>query len=701
MSSEQIVPPVPVVEDKNGSEEILLKLRRVGGSDSAQLENVPKELVVPISTSDLAQNETYLYFGREQPDQAWMTQHDFPKGRYFTIPANYISSVHFSIIITRTGIDNILTLTDHSRNGTGINGQLLGLKKAFTLKDGTRISFLFKHDEKIVYEFNCEKLSLARESESVEKAAHVLSSNVSKPPPPHSLLQSQLLELQQERQKLQLAYQAECDAKAEIQCELLGKKDELERSAALLVESQGLVSSTVAARDAANAKYESKVSECNQLFIRSEQLVAECASLRDQLQLREKHFAQVTDAYTSETLSRQLAEQHMDKITATNTFLVSSVDSLRVENADLTLKIKRVLMMIDTFTSDQNEDEDKFFQQQSKKRKIHCEEVQEVLAASKSVEAVSDLTPSGSGSGEQRESEGRGRGTGNGGRGMGGLGAMESDMTQVPTGGLSMSQYSEALQSADAELENGDDMTPPPPLLALPRLQSPSHSSLHQTIHTDHVEYSMHEKNHDIPSNLPLNRPSEGSPSMPLKRIFGIGSQGMGYGVGGMKEVRTTAPWSESKRLRVTDGGSGMGNDEKLGVAIPITFISHKSCTGTDASTGMRGSGIGIGGYDAEGDENIDINIGMGGTGMGVGMGIGMENEVEVEEVSDLVFKNHPTTTIDSDCINPIDAKTAISEVLGGYGGVADEGRDASSMVSEHGQMMLLDSSASDGIEQQ
>ena len=117
-------------------------LTRTGGSEDAT--NVP-------STIPLIDEE--CFFGRfsappKQPDNK------FTHTTQVLIPCLFVSSTHFSMnkIDNRDGTCSY-SITDHSRNGTYINGQLVGQNKTVPISNDMEISLLYKNKVRILYKF--------------------------------------------------------------------------------------------------------------------------------------------------------------------------------------------------------------------------------------------------------------------------------------------------------------------------------------------------------------------------------------------------------------------------------------------------------------------------------------------------------------------------------------------------------------------
>ena len=77
------------------------------------------------------------------------------------IPCLFVSSTHFSVGMTETpGHPRAYYIRDFSRNGTYLNGELVGPNKTAVCNDGAEISLLYKNKVRILYRFREEGVAV-------------------------------------------------------------------------------------------------------------------------------------------------------------------------------------------------------------------------------------------------------------------------------------------------------------------------------------------------------------------------------------------------------------------------------------------------------------------------------------------------------------------------------------------------------------
>ena len=156
-------------------------LARIGGSDASAEKHSGPFTIGGGSSKSAGPTTDLALFGRQRPSKEALVQRAYSSDAvFFEIPANYVSSVHFSIErrleAPQPGISGAagegdghghgqgegegqaspretFILTDHSRNGTDVDGMVPGIGKTAVLHDQSVISLLFKQDKKIVFCF--------------------------------------------------------------------------------------------------------------------------------------------------------------------------------------------------------------------------------------------------------------------------------------------------------------------------------------------------------------------------------------------------------------------------------------------------------------------------------------------------------------------------------------------------------------------
>ena len=135
------------------------KLIRIGGDETTQV------------ASRFALTDDIVFFGRVSsitPDPGGQFSHK----QQFAIPCVYVSSTHFSISVyyepvsinndvaaegvkdtSNVSLQPHFRIQDFARNGTFLNGELIGMKNCKDLKEGDEISLRYKGKILIVYKF--------------------------------------------------------------------------------------------------------------------------------------------------------------------------------------------------------------------------------------------------------------------------------------------------------------------------------------------------------------------------------------------------------------------------------------------------------------------------------------------------------------------------------------------------------------------
>jgi len=139
------------------------KFVRSGGSEADPAILVPPELV--FGSYDVEHED--IFFGRISPSANDLASRGFTHTHQVVISVPYASATHFKITRSIMGEAVSFVLTDLSRNGTIVNGNVVSNNHPVTLVAGDRVGLKFKTDTKVEYTFHA---LLAPSNAFVEKA---------------------------------------------------------------------------------------------------------------------------------------------------------------------------------------------------------------------------------------------------------------------------------------------------------------------------------------------------------------------------------------------------------------------------------------------------------------------------------------------------------------------------------------------------
>ena len=129
----------------------MMKLIRIGGIEENTA--IPTEICIPPLSSSDAPSSCFVGRFAVPANNALFTHTS-----QTVIPCLFISSTHFSISVRKDDFDAksyIVVLRDHSRNGTFLNGKIVG-KEEKQLKEGDEISLQYKGTVHILYKFTID-----------------------------------------------------------------------------------------------------------------------------------------------------------------------------------------------------------------------------------------------------------------------------------------------------------------------------------------------------------------------------------------------------------------------------------------------------------------------------------------------------------------------------------------------------------------
>ena len=130
-----------------------MKLIRTGGVEENPL--IPNEICIPNSERSGSCSNT-VFVGRfPEPATTANVGESLKQKSQIVIPCLFISSTHFSISVVtdaKSGIKQCI-VKDHSRNGTYLNGVIIGKEEEKQLKDGDEITLQYRNVIKICYKF--------------------------------------------------------------------------------------------------------------------------------------------------------------------------------------------------------------------------------------------------------------------------------------------------------------------------------------------------------------------------------------------------------------------------------------------------------------------------------------------------------------------------------------------------------------------
>ncbi len=126
------------------------KLERTGGSESDPAILAPDLLIFGSSNSASINQMEEIFFGRTNPSKSELHSRGFTHSSQVVIPVPYASATHFKICRDHVGT---IVLTDLSRNGTVVNGEVIGNNKPVILSTGSKVGLKFKNDIKVEYTF--------------------------------------------------------------------------------------------------------------------------------------------------------------------------------------------------------------------------------------------------------------------------------------------------------------------------------------------------------------------------------------------------------------------------------------------------------------------------------------------------------------------------------------------------------------------
>jgi len=129
------------------------KLVRSGGSEIDPSVLVPSELVFGSyeSFESGGKEREDIFFGRINPSASDLATRGFTHSNQVVISVPYASATHFKITRNITGE---FVLTDLSRNGTIVNGEVVSNNHPVALAAGDRVGLKFKNDTKVEYTFH-------------------------------------------------------------------------------------------------------------------------------------------------------------------------------------------------------------------------------------------------------------------------------------------------------------------------------------------------------------------------------------------------------------------------------------------------------------------------------------------------------------------------------------------------------------------
>lgn len=130
-----------------------MKLIRTGGVEENSL--IPNEICI-LTPESSSSSGTSCFVGRF-PEPPSNVGGSIKQRSQVVIPCLFISSTHFSISVvadSKSG-QSVAIIKDHSRNGTYLNGVIIGKDEEKQLQDGDEITLQYRNIVQVCYKFVC------------------------------------------------------------------------------------------------------------------------------------------------------------------------------------------------------------------------------------------------------------------------------------------------------------------------------------------------------------------------------------------------------------------------------------------------------------------------------------------------------------------------------------------------------------------